>query len=228
MKATNKKGIFNRGGAFIVVMFVLATIIMLSMTIVAATSSIAPAYADQGVLSWCGENEVGISFNEHDHIKTMTVDSGNSVTVMIVCGVKNENVSDVKVRVRTKNGTAVAGLNYTAVDTEVTLRRSNYVQWSTGFYYYDSINIKIDMSVDRLIVNGKSPYFDVELYDVLDEGFSINEQAKSVRVYIRGKDSDEKKHMYTTEYAFGTDMLSGYLTSLKEPTSNLNIYSEDS
>ena len=227
MKATNKKGIFNRGGAFIVVMFVLATIIMLSMTIVAATSSIAPAYADQGVLSWCGENEVGISFNEHDHIKTMTVDSGNSVTVMIVCGVKNENVSDVKVRVRTKNGTAVAGLNYTAVDTEVTLRRSNYVQWSTGFYYYDSINIKIDMSVDRLIVNGKSPYFDVELYDVLDEGFSINEQAKSVRVYIRGKDSDEKKHMYTTEYAFGTDMLSGYLTSLKEPTSNLNIYSED-
>lgn len=227
MKATNNKRIFKRSGAFIVVMFVLATIIMLSMTIVAATSSMAPAYADQGVIDWCGENEVGISFHEHDLVSTKIVDSGNSVTVMIVCGVKNENVSDVKVRVRTKNGTAVAGLNYTAVDTEVTLRRSNYVLWSTGFYYYDSVNIKIDMSVDRLIVDGKSPYFDVELYDVLDEGFSISEQAKSVRVYIRGKDSDEKKHTYSTEYAFGTYMLSGYLCENRVSPSSLSIYSED-
>lgn len=228
MRTTNNKRIFKRSGAFIVVMFVLATIIMLSMTIVAATSSMAPVYADQGVIDWCGENEVGISFHEHDLVSTKTVDSGNSVTVMIVCGVKNENVSDVKVRVRTKNGTAVAGLNYTAVDTEVTLRRSNYVLWSTGFYYYDSVNIKIDMSVDRLIVDEKSPYFDVELYDVLDEGFSISEQAKSVRVYIRGKDSDEKKHMYTTQEAYGTKMLSGYLCDNRVGnTSSLYIYSED-
>ena len=225
MQAINKKKIRRVGIALIALLLVAVAAIA-----VAATNSNTAANADQGVITWCGENEVGISFHEHNLVSTLTVDGGNSVTVMIVCGVQNENVDGVKVRVRTRNGTAVAGLNYTAVDTLVTLRRNNFVFWSgEGFYYYDSISIKIDLSVDRLIVDGKSPYFDVELYDVLDESFSISEQAKSVRVYIRGKNDDKKKHTYTTQYAYGTYMLSGYLCDDRRTndTSSLNIYSED-
>lgn len=223
MEAINKKNIRKVG-----VMLIALLLIAVVAIVVAATSIEDTAYAKpQGSLDWCGENEVAISFHEHDHILTKYVTSGNSVTVMIVCGVKNEDVSGVKVRVRTKNGTAVAGVNYTAVDTMVTLRRSNYVNWSTGFYYYDSISIKVDLSADRLIVDGIAPYFDVELYDVLDENFSISEEARSVRVYLRGKDDDGKSHVYSTQDAFGTKMLNGYLDAINKSPSDLDIYSED-
>ena len=201
--------------------------VMLLSVVVVIIAVMLPARAAQGALDWCGENEVAISFDEHDHVATKYVDSGDSVTVMIVCGARDDNVSDLKVRVRTKNGTAVSGLNYTAVDTLMTLRRNNFSNWSTGSYYYDSISIKIDLSVDRLIVDGQAPYFDVELYDVLDDNFSISEEARSVRVYIRGKDYDGKKHRYTTQDAYGTKMLSGYLCDINESPSSLNIYSED-
>ncbi len=184
---------------------------------------------------WCGDYKVGISFDEEKHVKETTLKSesngyvSNVAIPKIVCGIPGgASANEVKVRVRTKDGTAVAGVDYTAIDTVATLRRNSFTTRTSGQYYYDSINIKVETGIERMIVNGQRPYFDIEIYDVLDENFSIAEGANSVRVYVASVDG--KEHYYNVADGFDTQFLDGYLTSDYKgygTCPNLNIYSED-
>ena len=106
MESINKKKTRRINLALIALLLVVIVAIAVVASVVAATSNDTEANAEQGTLDWCGENEVAISLDERDCSSTKYVDSGNSVTVMIVCGIKDDNVDGVRVRVRTKNGTA--------------------------------------------------------------------------------------------------------------------------
>ena len=179
---------------------------------------------------WCGEYKVALSLSDSvlKQEETLRYDNGyvsNLAIADIVCGIPDGvDAKDVKVRVRTKDGTAVAGVDYTAVDTIVTLRRSYFTGYNPR-YYYDIVTVKVDTTVERMIVDGIRPYFDIELYDVLDEGFTIADNAKSVRIYVASEDS--KEHYYTTDNAYNTKMFHEYLDYDHQGSSNLDIYSED-
>ena len=130
---------------------------------------------------WCGEYKVALSFDEYNLTKQDTLVSSvngyvsDTAIVKIICGVpKDASVKEIKVRIRTKSGTAVAGVDFTAYDKVVTLRRGNFVNKGAATVFYDSISIKVSKTAERKIVDGQRPYFDVELYDVLTENFSIN------------------------------------------------------
>lgn len=232
MEAIKKRKIRNAFAVTAVVLLLAAAIIIFAVTLAGGT---AYAAVPAGIPDWCGENKVAISFNEVTLVKTEEVKQAengyvpNAVFPHIVCGIPgNTNINGVKVRVRTKDGTAIAGLDYTAFDEEITLSRRCLTLSNGHYYYYDSLSIKVNLSVERLIANGQRPYFDVEIYDVLSEGFSISEEARSVRVYLFS--TKGKEHTYSISSAYNTLMLDGYLGSSyldSGSTSSLNIYSED-
>ena len=208
-------------------------LIAVAVLTIVAVSGNTIAYADTQYPDWLPDDyTVGITlggyYQNYGLVTSMDyADNESYVFVYIFYRVpQNADAKDLKVRIRTKNGTAVAGDDYKAFDDVVTLRRSSYVGiLSNGStrYYCDYISIDVKNDATRLIVDGKRPYFEVELYDVLSEGFTIEESARTLRVNLSSKNA----HSYTTQYAFGTYMLSGYLCDDRRSTDNLNIYSED-
>ena len=205
-------------------------LVILVVTLVFVKNPVDSAYG--AYPDWCGEYKVAISFNEENLVQEDTLRESNgyvhsTAIADIVCGIPYGSPSkDVRVRVRTRNGTAVAGVDYTPIDSIVTLRRSSFIKAGNEEpIYYDNVSVKVETNVERFIVDGVRPYFDIEIYDVLNEGFSIAENAKSVRVYVASVAG--KEHYYSTTDAFSTKMLSGYLTSYHQSSSSLNIYSED-
>lgn len=208
-------------------------LIAVAVLTIVAVSVNTIAYADTQYPDWLPDDyTVGITlggyYQNYGLVTSMDyADNESYVFVYIFYRVpQNADAKDLKVRIRTKNGTAVAGDDYKAFDDVVTLRRSSYVGiLSNGStrYYCDHISIDIKNDATRLIVDGKRPYFEVELYDVLSEGFTIEESARTLRVNLSSKNA----HSYTTQYAFGTYMLSGYLCDDRRSTDSLNIYSED-
>ena len=130
---------------------------------------------------------VGITLAGYDNKNAVTSKAltGNETTVGVYIFYRvpeDEDAKDVKVRIRTKNGTAVAGADYDAFDSTITLKRSYYS--SVKNYYFDYFSIAIKNNAHRFIIDGKRPYFDIELYDVLTEGFTIEEKAKTLRVNL--------------------------------------------
>ena len=205
-------------------------LVILVVTLVFVKNPVDSAYG--AYPDWCGEYKVAISFNQENLVQEDTLKESDgyvhsTAIADIVCGIPYGSPSkDVRVRVRTRNGTAVAGVDYTPIDSIVTLRRSSFIKAGNEEpIYYDNVSVKVETNVERFIVDGVRPYFDIEIYDVLNEGFSIAENAKSVRVYVASVAG--KEHYYSTTDAFSTKMLTGYLTSDHQGSSSLNIYSED-
>ncbi|MBP5411215.1 MAG: hypothetical protein J6Y26_04800 [Lachnospiraceae bacterium] len=124
MEAIKKRKIRN---AFAVTTFVLllaAAIIIFAVTLAGGT---AYAAVPAGIPDWCGENKVAISFDAITHVSVQEVkqaENGYVPTAVfphVVCGIPgNTNINGVKVRVRTKDGTALAGLDYTTFDGAIT------------------------------------------------------------------------------------------------------------
>ena len=81
---------------------------------------------------------VGITLGSYPNYGLVTSQElpGNETTVGVYIYYRvpeNADVTDLKVRIRTKNGTAVAGADYDAFDSTITLKRSVY---SSSKNYY--------------------------------------------------------------------------------------------
>ena len=181
-------------------------LVILVVTLVFVKNPVDSAYG--AYPDWCGEYKVAISFNQENLVQEDTLKESDgyvhsTAIADIVCGIPYGSPSkDVRVRVRTRNGTAVAGVDYTPIDSIVTLRRSSFIKAGNEEpIYYDNVSVKVETNVERFIVDGVRPYFDIEIYDVLNEGFSIAENAKSVRVYVASVAG--KEHYYSTTDANG-------------------------
>jgi len=194
--------------------------VIISVFSVAVAKRTNSAYANP---DWLNDYKVAMSFEEARLVTTKTTAAtDNTVTVKIFCGIPSGvNINEIKVKIRTRNGTAVAGQDYTAFDDVVTLRRSN----GSGGVYYDTVSIKVNRNLERFVVNDNYPYFDVELYEVLTENFSAQDNAKSLRVSLVS--ATDKMHSYLTNNQLRRQILSAYSSVSSSTYNNLEIYHED-
>lgn len=174
---------------------------------------------------WLNDYEVGMSTGYNTLDTESNPDSFESSARVSIYYKVPQGVSfdEVKVRIRTKDGTAVAGEDYTAIDQVISLRRVDSYYWTEG--KYDNVYIKINPNRERTIVDGNRPYFSVEIYEVLTENFTINERAKAVKISLKSLNM----HQYgVTDFKNnGMVMLSGYYEKSSVSPSSLNIYSVD-
>ena len=194
--------------------------VIISLMSVAVFHKTEQAYAYP---SWLGAYKVALTFDETKLTSTqVTTGNSDTVTVKIVCGVpEGVEIEEVKVKIRTRNATAVAGLDYTAFDETVSLRRSSF---SNGVFY-DTVSIKVNKNLDRFAVNDNYPYFTVEIYEVLTENFSVLEGGSQVRISIVS--TSKKLHSYQTNNELGRQILNGYTMSKLQNPSSLKLYHED-
>jgi hypothetical protein len=92
--------------------------LILAVVLVAVFSNADNAYAYP---DWIEAYKVGLSF-EASRLVTTSNTNKDTVDVIVVCGIPSGiDMNVVKVRIRTRNGTAVAGVDYTAFDDVVEL-----------------------------------------------------------------------------------------------------------
>ena len=188
---------------------------------------------------WLEDFKVGLSFDEETLVTEKTTGAGDfTVQVKIFYSVpEGMYFNRVDVKIRTRNFTAVAGEDYTAFDSTVSLLGLSSKKVGNKVIYYDTVTIAINKNRERLVIGSNSqqdkafwPYFYVELYDVLTENFSAQENAKSLKVNVRS--SDVKSYIYNNLdnqlfYGQNHTFFHGFVGSTLNSYSNLDIYSVD-
>jgi|GEM_PF-2480705 len=219
---------------FLIVAFVMMLGCITLSLVLSAEPSVAYASPD-----WLEDYKVGLSFDEENLVTEKTTGAGDStVQVKVFYSVPEGVLFDrVDVKIRTRNFTAVAGEDYTNFDSTVSLRRLSSKKVGNKVIYYDTVTISINKNRERLVIGSNSkqdqafwPYFYVELYDVLPDNLSVQENAKAVKVKVRS--TDVKSYIYNNldnQLFNGQNhtFFHGFVGSTIDTYSKLEIYSED-
>ena len=114
-------------------------------------------------------------------------------------GSENDKLSDLQLaaHIKTVSHSAIGGLDFDAIDENIYLTNKDYE------VIYQPVYMNVRML--NYSVDGSTAYFNIELADVLAEGFGINNSHKSIKVIIYAK------NRFASLYAYDTSMISEYL-----------------
>lgn len=155
---------------------------------------------------WEENYKVSLSFDRFFYQDTIDNADGK-VRIYAVATIDTYNYSyftpiNIPIHIRTRDYTAKAPEDYTAVDKIV------YLTNRDGYFIYDCFTI--DVNEASYSIDGEAPSLYVELVEVLAEGFSVNEPYSKVKINLA------TRYEITTASAFGTKMFDKYLTAAKE------------
>lgn len=160
---------------------------------------------DERGSSWLNDYEVSLSASLIEYNGQIEVIQDKQIKFYVVTkipnmgGSENDKLSDLQLaaHIKTVSHSAIGGLDFDAIDENIYLTNKDYE------VIYQPVYMNVRML--NYSVDGSTAYFNIELADVLAEGFGINNSHKSIKVIIYAK------NRFASLYAYDTSMISEYL-----------------